>query len=123
MSRAQAEIDGAVRNFLGALDELDCLVDDNLARAEQIKARIGELRERLHNGDPLPQIVAEENRPLLVELITTNLEGLNDVGSTLRRTEAEALRAHGLTTERIAQLFGVTRQRVSTLLRHRSRAC
>jgi DNA-binding transcriptional regulator LsrR (DeoR family) len=35
----------------------------------------------------------------------------------VRRAEAQALYAEGMTMEQIADRFGVTRQRVSTLLR------
>jgi predicted transcriptional regulator len=35
----------------------------------------------------------------------------------VRRTEARTLHREGLTMDQIAQLFGVTRQRVSALLR------
>ncbi len=43
-------------------------------------------------------------------------EGLADAGSRWRRAEARALHREGLSMEKIAVLFGVTRQRVSALL-------
>ena len=42
---------------------------------------------------------------------------LDTGGAGVRRAEARALYAEGLTMEQIAERFGVTRQRVSTLLR------
>ncbi len=42
----------------------------------------------------------------------------HEVGSTLRKAEAAALRANGYTMDRIAELFGATRQRISALLRN-----
>jgi len=52
-----------------------------------------------------------------VELTRDNLATLVEAGSRLRRAEAHALHAEGMTMEQIAELFGVTRQRVSALLR------
>ena len=46
-----------------------------------------------------------------------NLVALVDAGSRLRRAEARALHVEGMTMEQIADLFGVTRQRVSALLK------
>jgi hypothetical protein len=63
------------------------------------------------------EIVPNEERPLIVELITANLELLSGVGSRLRRAEAKALYDEGLTMDEIATLFGVSRQRVAVLLR------
>jgi DNA-directed RNA polymerase sigma subunit (sigma70/sigma32) len=56
-------------------------------------------------------------RPLLVEMARDNLAALVEAGGRLRRAEARALHAEGLTMEQIAELFGVSRQRVSALLK------
>jgi len=65
---------------------------------------------------PYRDIVLNEQRPLIVELLTESLELLSAVGSRLRRVEASVLHEDGLTMDEIAALFGVTRQRVSVLL-------
>jgi predicted transcriptional regulator len=52
-----------------------------------------------------------------VELLTESTESLHTFGSRVRRSEARVLHTEGMPMERIARLFGVTRQRVSTLLR------
>lgn len=72
---------------------------------------------RLEAGESLPDIVENESRPLIPTLITENIEALQEVGSRLRKVEAAALREHGYTMDRIADLHGVTRQRISALLR------
>jgi predicted transcriptional regulator len=54
---------------------------------------------------------------LIVQLLTESAETLHEHGSRVRRTEARALHREGLTMDQIARLFGVTRQRVSALLR------
>ncbi len=58
-----------------------------------------------------------EERPLVVELLTHTLSDLSDAGSNFRRIEARALYSEGLTMAQIAELFGVTRQRIAALLR------
>jgi hypothetical protein len=45
------------------------------------------------------------------------LETLQTISSRLRQAEARALRFEGLTMEAIGAMFGVTRQRVSALLK------
>jgi transposase len=42
---------------------------------------------------------------------------LHAYGNRVRRTEARALHGEGMTMDEIAKLFGVTRQRISALLR------
>jgi hypothetical protein len=64
-------------------------------------------------------IVESEPRPLVVETLTVALERLSGCGSKFRRAEAAALHRDGMSIEVIASLFGVTRQRVSALLRTR----
>ncbi len=110
------EVEATTRRLVEVLRDLRDMADANIARSEDIKARIAHLLERIEAGEPLPDIVDNETRPLIPALITENIEALHDVGSTLRRAEAAALRAHGYTMERIARLFGVSRQRISALL-------
>lgn len=103
--------------FLHALRELDGALDVNLERATRMKQRIAEIEQALGEGRSLLEIVPKEETPLLVRLLTQSAENLSSYGSRVRRTEARALHQEGLTMEQIAKLFGVTRQRVSTLLR------
>ena len=113
----------AVGALLEALDDLGAAADANDERSAHIRSAIQHIREQLDAGESLSGIVAEERRPLIVELVTESIDTLNEAGSALRRAEAAALRDEGLTIERIAGLFGVSRQRVSALLqvspRHR----
>ncbi len=114
-AREQHDADTAA--FLAALRELDGALDENVARAGRMKQRIREIQEALAAGRPLREIVPEEDTPLLVELLTQSAENLHAYGSRVRRTEARALHREGLTMDQIAGLFGVTRQRISALLR------
>lgn len=112
-----SEIAAANANLVEALRQLDAIADANIERSQQIKARIHHLLTRMEAGESLTDIVESEPLPLIPAMITANIEALHDVGATLRKSEAAALRAHGYTMERIAELFGVTRQRISSLLR------
>jgi transcriptional regulator len=58
-----------------------------------------------------------ENRLALMEQISVAIKALVRDGSRFRRLEARALYAEGLTMAQLATVFGVSRQRVSALLR------
>ena len=109
--------DGQRAEFLQALQALDGALEQNIARAQRIKCRIAELEEACATGRPIREIVPEEETPLIVQLLTESTRVLHDYGAALRRTEARVLHREGLTMDQIAELFGVTRQRVSALLR------
>ncbi|OMQ15518.1 hypothetical protein A7K94_0208870 [Modestobacter sp. VKM Ac-2676] len=53
----------------------------------------------------------------MVESISTVLGTLSTAGHVWRREQAAALQAEDVSINRIAALFGVTRQRISTLLK------
>lgn len=104
---------------LDALAAFVAVLESNRERTELAMEKARALRERRAEGMTYREIVSSEERPLIVELATNNIDALHDAGSRFRRAEAAALHREGLTMDRIAQLFGVTRQRVSALLRHR----
>ncbi len=79
--------------------------------------RAGRLLDLLDDEVTVAELMRREPGPPIVELLSANLAMLKDAGATLRGVQAEALRAEGLTMAEIADLFGVTRQRVSSLLR------
>lgn len=103
--------------FMEALDDLDRGLDQAVAMTRRMKQRIEELREAHAEGRRLREIVPEEQTPLIVQLITESTNILHTYGNRVRRTEARALHREGMTMDEIAKLFGVTRQRVSALLR------
>ena len=102
---------------LEALDGLLHALRNNRARIEATLARAERIREQREAGLSYREIESGEQRPLIVELTRDNLAALVEAGSRLRRAEARALHAEGMTMEQIAELFGVSRQRVSALLR------
>jgi DNA-directed RNA polymerase specialized sigma24 family protein len=103
--------------FLEALTALEGVLADNRKRDSLIKKRIAQLRRLRARGAPYAEIVSTGDEPLIVQLLTESSTALDTCGANVRRAEAHALYAEGLTMEQIAERFGVTRQRVSTLLR------
>ena len=103
--------------FLEALTTLEEVLADNGRRASLIKKRIAQLRRLRSKGASYTELVSSDAGPLIVPLLTESTTALDTSGANVRRAEAQALYAEGLTMEQIADRFGVTRQRVSMLLR------
>lgn len=105
-----------------ALDDLCQAVVRSQDLLAAVQARADVLHEARAQGLRYSEVVGQEHRPLLVELLTQVLEELSAAGAAFRRAEARALHADGLSHEAIAEVFGVTRQRVSALLKDAARA-
>ena len=105
------------QDLLDALDELASALAENSRRNELILARVAKMQAQRAEGLAWSEIVSEEDRPLIVEMLSQNMTVLTTAGTRLRRSEARALYSEGLSMERIAALFGVSRQRISELLR------
>jgi hypothetical protein len=105
---------------LEAIDFVVQALTENLARTAVALERAVQIRERRLAGLTYTEIYEHSEHPLLVEILTTNVLELHDVGHRLRTAQAWALRQEGLSTQRIAQLYGVSRQRVMALLRSAS---
>ena len=113
---------GSVQNsandeVLAALDDLVDTLQANGERIEVALRRAEAIRAARRDGRNYTEIVTDEARPLIVEVLNQNLDELVTSGARFRRAEAKALYDEGLTMERIAEIFGVTRQRVSALLK------
>jgi DNA-directed RNA polymerase sigma subunit (sigma70/sigma32) len=107
--------------FGRALTDLDHVLDVNVERIALIKRRIAEIRQQHSDGLSYTEIVEAAQSPLLVQVITESRRTLDGCGARVRRAEALALHNEGMTMEEIAGRFGVTRQRVSALLREARR--
>jgi DNA-directed RNA polymerase specialized sigma24 family protein len=103
--------------FLHALTELEEVLTENDRRATLIKKRMARIRRLRARGVRYADTVSNEDGPLIVHLLTESSTALDTCGASVRRAEAQALYAEGLTMDEIAKSFGVTRQRVSALLR------
>ncbi len=62
-----------------------------------------------------------DKRVAMTEQISEAIKALSRDGNKFRRIEARALYEEGLTMAQLAAVFGVSRQRVSTLLRETGR--
>ena len=107
--------------FEKALLDLDRVLDVNVERLTLIKRRIAEIQRQRSDGLSYTEIVESARAPLLVQLITESKQTLDGFGARVRQAEALALHKEGMTMEAIAERFGVTRQRVSALLREARR--
>jgi|SRR5689334_20912811 predicted XRE-type DNA-binding protein len=103
--------------FLDALTALEDVIAENDRRATLIKKRMARIRRARARGAQYSDTVASEDGPLIVQMVTESATALDTCGAMVRRAEAQALYEEGMTMERIAEHFGVTRQRVSALLR------
>lgn len=105
------------KNADRALDDLCTAIVDAQGLLDRALERAEVLRAGRADGRTYAELVALEERPLIVELLTDALDELAAAGAKFRRAEARALHDHGLSHEAIAALFGVTRQRVGMLLK------
>lgn len=111
--RTSSPDDAAGRALAELVTELDRCVDELL----QARARAEHLLRARRSGRSWLDIVTGESRPLIVERISTVLSALATAGHSWRREQAAALQVEQVSINRIAALFGVTRQRISALLK------
>ena len=104
-------------DVLTALGELDAVLRENAERERVLFQRIAEVRLARENGQEWKSILAGEDEPSTVQLVSTILRRQSEASGYLRRSLVVALRAEGQSIPSIAHLFGVTHQRVSNLLR------
>jgi hypothetical protein len=108
--------DAAGRALVQLVEELGTVVAElSLARERAL-----ELQDQRREGRTWYDIVSGEDRPLIVEQISSAMASLSTAGGQWRREQAAALSAENVSINRIAALYGVTRQRVSALLRDHS---
>ncbi len=112
--------DDVLNRLSSALAEIERAAAENVERSLEIQRRVAWFRSQIDAGSPIGDLVGSEDSPRVVELITTNMSVLENVGSEFRASLALALRADGLTIATIAGLFGVSRQRISALLRQKA---
>ena len=105
-----------------ALENLVTELDACISELQRARTRAEKLRADRSAGAPWVDIVTTEAKPLVVESISTVLGSLATAGHTWRREQAAALHGEQVSINRIAALFGVTRQRISALLRERDEA-
>ena len=113
MSTDPTEQDPAVR----ALTELMTVLDTCMTELQGARSRAEKLLDERQTGRAWLDIVTAESRPLVVEQISSVMASLASAGGAWRREQAHALASEQVSINRIAAMFGVTRQRISALLR------
>ena len=104
-------------DVLEALDALLVVLHESTVRNQEATRRAQTIRRLRSRNRSYREIFASDERALIQQVTRQNLDHLLRVSARLRRAEAKALHAEGMTMEEIAVLFGVTRQRISVLLR------
>ena len=102
---------------LRALDDVVDAAHASAAETHEIIERAHHIRHLRGRHDTWRSTLEEEDRPRMVEQLTIVLNRLSMASGRLRRAQAHALRNEGMSIEQVAALFGVSRQRVSMLLR------
>lgn len=108
--------DGA-EAFLEVLNDLKTALARNREVIREMDARVQVLIDALRARRSLREVVTDTQKPLLVQLLSESIDLLLAHGAQVRQTEARLLYAEGLNMDEIANLFGVTRQRVGALIR------
>jgi hypothetical protein len=103
-----------------ALDVLLEALEQSRSRMLLIETRAHAIRGLRAEGHSYAEITAAQSNPLVVELLSDTIALLHAASGPFRREAARALYAEGMTMQRIAAVFGVTRQRVSELLQSRT---
>ena len=104
-----------------ALEALCAAVERAQDQLDAVSTRAAYLRTERAKGRQYAELVHEQERPLVPELLTKVLDELSSAGAAFRRAEARVLHEDGMSQEAIARLFGVTRQRVGVLLQNSQR--
>lgn len=100
-----------------ALDDLATAIEDNVRDERRLARRIRQLRADRTKGQSWHDLLSHKTYPPVLELSTRILGRATAISAALRRRLARGLRAEGATLPAIGENFGVSHQRVSTLLR------
>jgi DNA-directed RNA polymerase specialized sigma24 family protein len=96
---------------------LESVLRENADHERALMQRIAQVRLARESGQEWKAILADEDDPGTVQLVSAILRRQSEASGYLRRSLVVALRAEGQSIPSIANLFGVTHQRVSNLLR------
>ncbi|RZS90927.1 hypothetical protein EV189_0157 [Motilibacter rhizosphaerae] len=110
--RPELEHDAA----LDALRDLAEVLEQAAGDYRSLAQRCRELAVEKERVPAWRDVVEAEDRPLIVEAVTTLRDRVTDASARFRRSQARALADEGLSHQRIATMYGVTRQRVAALL-------
>jgi hypothetical protein len=102
---------------LAAADELAAVARENVVSWMEVLERIDALRvHRAAGGTYTSLIEAVGGGPVVVTLLAGNYERLVSASARFRRVAVQVMVDEGMSQAGIAEMFGVSRQRVAALL-------
>jgi len=105
---------------IDALGGLSRALEEMTRDHQLLEQRLKELQRQRSAGRAWRDILAEEEPPGTMQIVSRMLACLAKASGTLRKELVDTLRREGVSIPAIAKLFGVTHQRVSNLLRRPS---
>jgi hypothetical protein len=113
------DIDAPMTNdpALHALTSLSETATEGANQLHAIDADISAMKEQRKRGWSWSRVISAADSPNPLSIVARIASDLSRANGALRRALARALRDEGTQLTEIARLFGVTRQRVSALLR------
>jgi hypothetical protein len=114
MTSDSPEIDQAMARALSDVAES---ADETALDQQRLARRARSMNRQRGSGSSWQQILHRERQPGLIALMDRSARRLQEVSGRFRPVLGRALVAEGLSTRQIARLFGVTRQRISAMLK------
>ena len=102
---------------VSALEALSVALREVAEDGRLLQERLESLRHERTAGTSWRDILAREEPPGTMQIVSRMLATLARASGTLRKELVDSLRREGVSIPAIARLFGVTHQRVSNLLR------
>ena len=112
---------GGSDDVLVALGEMAAALQQNAEDERLLAGRIEELRRARMAGASWHDVLRAEPDPGTLQLVSRVHARISERSGTLRRAVVAVLREEGASIPSIAQLFGVTHQRISNLIRRTGR--
>ena len=100
-----------------ALDHLANAADEGVAELQELQRDLRNMREHRLRGWSWRQVMSTASVPKPLVRMARIASDLGAAGGSFRRALAQTLRSEGMQVSAIADLFDVSRQRVSTLIR------
>lgn len=102
-----------------SLGELTSKLDETIEEGQQLNGELRRVRSRRAAGASMWEAIGPGRPPRAVALLDEMLGSLAEVSGVLRRVLVSGLHREGERVGAIAARFGVSHQRISTLLRPR----
>lgn len=100
-----------------ALDDVAEAADETALDQQRLARRARSMTRQSRSGSSWLEILQRERQPGLLVLMTRSARRLHEVSARFRPVFGKALVDEGVSTRQVARMFGVTRQRISAMLR------